>query len=130
VALLGKQPQGDLAAYAANWDVALIPFKPDRLAAGADPIKTYEYLAMGLPVVATGVYPPAGGEAFVRRVEGAEAFVHEIEQATQGGREEAAARRAFAASCTWDHRIEEMLASIEQGRQRVAEKRALLGALP
>jgi polysaccharide pyruvyl transferase CsaB len=129
VALLGKQPQGDLAAYAANWDVALIPFKPDRLAAGADPIKTYEYLAMGLPVVATGVYPPAGGETFVRRVEGAEAFVREIEQAAQGGREEAAARRVFAASCTWDHRIEEMLASIEQGRQRVAEKRALLGVL-
>jgi len=132
VALLGKQPQGDLAAYAANWDVALIPFKPDRLAAGADPIKTYEYLAMGLPVVATGVYPPAGGEAFVRRVEGAEGvegFVHEIERAAQGGREEVAARRAFAASCTWDHRIQEMLASIEQGRQRVAEKRALLGVL-
>ena len=29
----------------------MIPFKPDRLAAGADPVKTYEYLAMGLPVV-------------------------------------------------------------------------------
>jgi polysaccharide pyruvyl transferase CsaB len=130
VALLGKQPQGDLAAYAANWDVALIPFKPDRLAAGADPIKTYEYLAMGLPVVATGVYPPAGGEAFVRRAEGAEGFVREIEQAAaQGRREGAAARRAFAASCTWDHRMEEMLDSIEQGRQRVAEKRALLGVL-
>ena len=70
VELLGKQPQTDLAAFAANWDVATIPFKPDRLAAGADPIKTYEYLAMGLPVVATGVYPPAGGEAFVTRAEG------------------------------------------------------------
>jgi polysaccharide pyruvyl transferase CsaB len=125
VELLGKQPQPHLAAFAANWDVATIPFKPDRLAAGADPIKTYEYLAMGLPVVATGVYPPAGGEAFVTRAEGVEEFLRAIEAAAQGGEEEAEARRAFAASCTWEHRLESLLASIEQGRQRVAEKRAL-----
>lgn len=128
VTLLGKQPQTDLAALAANWDVAVIPFKPDRLAAGADPIKTYEYLAMGLPVVATGVHPPAGGEAFVTRAEGVESFVREIEKAAaRRGEEETAARRAFAASCTWDHRIEEMLGSLAEGRQRVAEKRGLLG---
>jgi polysaccharide pyruvyl transferase CsaB len=131
VILLGKQPQTDLAAFAANWDVAVIPFKPDRLAAGADPIKTYEYLAMGLPVVATGVHPPAGGEAFVTRAEGVESFVREIEKAAaRRGEEEIAARRAFAASCTWDHRIEEMLGSIAEGRQRVAEKRGLLGGRP
>ncbi|HSS75836.1 MAG TPA: glycosyltransferase, partial [Thermoanaerobaculia bacterium] len=128
VELLGKQPQTDLAAFAANWDVTVIPFKPDRLAAGADPIKTYEYLAMGLPVVATGVYPPAGGEAFVVHAEGVENFVREIERAAgRGTGEEIAARRAFAAGCTWDHRVGELLASLAAGRQRVAEKRALLG---
>ncbi len=134
VILLGKQPQTDLAAFAANWDVAVIPFKPDRLAAGADPIKTYEYLAMGLPVVATGVHPPAGGEAFVARAEGTEGiegFVREIEQAAaRRSEEETAARRAFAASCTWDHRIGEILGSLAAGRQRVAEKGALFGSEP
>lgn len=128
VQLLGKQPQADLAAYAANWDAAVIPFKPDRLAAGADPIKTYEYLAMGLPVVATGVYPPSGGEAFVTRAEGVEEFLRELERAAfRKGEEETAARRAFAASCTWDHRLETLLSSLAEGRQRVAEKRGLLG---
>jgi len=131
VELLGKQPQTDLAAFAANWDVAVIPFKPDRLAAGADPIKTYEYLAMGLPVVATGVYPPAGGEAFVVHTEGVENFVREIERAAgRGTGEEIDARRAFAAGCTWDHRVGELLAALAAGRQRVAEKRALLGVGP
>ncbi|HSK79683.1 MAG TPA: polysaccharide pyruvyl transferase family protein [Thermoanaerobaculia bacterium] len=131
VHLLGKQPQRDLAAYAANWDVALIPFKPDRLAAGADPIKTYEYLAMGLPVVATGVHPPSGGEAFVLRAEGVDDFLRAIEEAA-GRKEplEADSRRAFAASCTWDHRLDAVLASIEQERQRVGEKRALFGSPP
>jgi polysaccharide pyruvyl transferase CsaB len=126
VHLLGKQPQRDLAAYAANWDVAVIPFKPDRLAAGADPIKTYEYLAMGLPVVATGVHPPAGGEAFVTRAEGAGEFVRALESAAaRKGPGEVEARRAFAASCTWEHRLETLLASVEQGHQRIREKRAL-----
>ncbi|HEY0515470.1 MAG TPA: polysaccharide pyruvyl transferase CsaB [Thermoanaerobaculia bacterium] len=125
VELLGRQPQEDLAAFAANWDVALVPFKPDRLAAGADPIKTYEYLAMGLPVVTTGVFSPSGGEAFVTRAEGVQDFLAAVEGAAAGGPEAAAARRAFAAGCTWDHRLAAMLDSIAEGRQRVAEKRAL-----
>jgi polysaccharide pyruvyl transferase CsaB len=126
IELLGKQPQSDLAAFAANWDVAVVPFKPDRLAAGADPIKTYEYLAMGLPVVVTGVHPPPGGEAFVRRAEGIDELLQAIEQSGgRGGAEKEAARSAFAAGCSWDHRLESLLASLAEGRQRVAEKRAL-----
>jgi polysaccharide pyruvyl transferase CsaB len=126
VELLGKQPQADLAAFAANWDVAVIPFKPDRLAVGADPIKTYEYLAMGLPVVVTGVHPPAGAEDLVDRAEGVDDFLRAVERAAaRQGPAEAAARRAFAAGCTWDHRLESLLAALAAGRQRVAEKRAL-----
>lgn len=131
IVLLGKQPQCDLAAFAANWDVAVIPFKPDRLAAGADPIKTYEYLAMGLPVVVTGVYGPAGGEDFVLRAQGVEEFLDALARAAGAGdtpeSTESAARRAFAASCTWGHRLEAILGALERGEQRVAEKRALFG---
>jgi polysaccharide pyruvyl transferase CsaB len=134
VELLGKQPQADLAAFAANWDVAVVPFKPDRLAAGADPIKTYEYLAMGLPVVVTGVHPPPGGEAFVHRAEpaeGVDGFLLAIEQTGgRGGAEKEATRGAFAASCSWDHRLAALLGSLAEGRQRVAEKRALFAVTP
>jgi polysaccharide pyruvyl transferase CsaB len=128
VELLGKQPQSDLAAFAAHWDVAIVPFKPDRLAAGADPIKTYEYLAMGLPVVCTGVYPPPGGEGFVQRAEDVEGFVAALARAAGLPPAAAAERRAFAAACTWAHRLDELLAALARGDQRVAEKRALLEA--
>jgi glycosyltransferase involved in cell wall biosynthesis len=128
---LGKQPQPDLAAFATNWDVAVIPFKPDRLAAGADPIKTYEYLAMGLPVVVTGVPAPAGAEELVDRVEGVEGFLAAIERAAaRRDPAEIAARRAFAAGSTWDHRLESLLASLAAGCQRVTEKRALFEERP
>lgn len=127
VVLLGKQPQHALAAYAANWDVALVPFKPERLAAGADPIKTYEYLAMGLPVVVTGVYPPPGSEAFVTRTEGVDGFLAAIAHAARHqGADAKAARQRFAAGCTWAHRADALLDAIDRGEQRVAEKRALM----
>ncbi|HEX2645274.1 MAG TPA: polysaccharide pyruvyl transferase family protein [Thermoanaerobaculia bacterium] len=128
IELLGKQPQSDLAAFAANWDVAIIPFKPDRLAAGADPIKTYEYLAMGLPVVVTGVYGPSGGERFVLRAEGVEQFLDALARAASSrSAEDVEARQAFAASCTWARRLDALLESVAHGEQRVAEKRALFG---
>lgn len=125
IILLGKKPRSELASYAANWDVAIIPFKAERLAAGADPIKTYEYLAMGLPVVVTGVYPPEGGEPFVQRAISVEGFVSAIEQASNEESNQVNLRKAFAESCTWRHRVDAFFTLLECGEQRIAEKRAL-----
>jgi glycosyltransferase involved in cell wall biosynthesis len=128
VVLLGKKPYRELASYAANWDVAIIPFKPDRLAAGADPIKTYEYLALGLPVVATGVFAPPGSESYVRRAEGLEAFLNASESAARQSRpEDIEARKAYAAEQTWAQRVDSLLASLRQGRQQVSLKKSLIG---
>lgn len=115
--LLGKQPQSSLAAYAAHWDVAVVPFKAETLAAGADPIKTYEYLAMGLPVVVTGVYPPAGAEAFVERVEGLEAFLEALERGARSPQDRAAQRRAWAAGHTWDARLDSLLGALSRAHR-------------
>ena len=126
VILLGRQPHAELAAYAANWDVAMIPFRPERLAAGADPIKTYEYLAMGLPVVATGVPPPSGGEAYVTIAYGVHAFIDAVQHAArQHDTAAVAARRAFANGATWRQRLDDLLAALARGDQRVAIKRQL-----
>jgi glycosyltransferase involved in cell wall biosynthesis len=54
--LLGRRSHGDLPVYLHHVDVGLIPFDvighPD-LVHGVHPLKLYEYLACGLPVVAT-----------------------------------------------------------------------------
>jgi polysaccharide pyruvyl transferase WcaK-like protein/glycosyltransferase involved in cell wall biosynthesis len=129
VALLGKQPPAALAGFAANWDVAIVPFVPGALAAAADPIKVYEYLAMGLPVVVTGVTPPPGAEHLVQRVAGVDELLSALERAAALPRD-ADERRAFAASCTWQRRLDQLLESLAAGRQRVAEKLALCEAAP
>jgi glycosyltransferase involved in cell wall biosynthesis len=125
VILLGKKPRKELAAYAANWDVAIVPFKAEQLAAGADPIKTYEYLAMGLPVVVTGVYPPLGGEAHVRRVDGPDAFIEALEIASRERDQKVDERVTFARTCSWSARLDAFLSMVARGVQRLGEKRAL-----
>jgi polysaccharide pyruvyl transferase CsaB len=129
VVLLGKKPQRQLAAFARNWDVAAVPFRAERLAAGADPIKTYEYLAMGLPVVTTGAFPPAGAEHLVKRAADLAEFLALVEEAArtkERGREE---RVAFAAGCTWEARALSILRELEGPRnERVALQEALLGS--
>jgi len=119
VFLLGKRPQRQLAAFARNWDVAVVPFKAERLAAGADPIKTYEYLAMGLPVVTTGVF---------KRAEGLAEFLTLVEEAARTKERGRAERVAFAAGCTWEARALRILRELEGPRnERVALQEAVLG---
>jgi glycosyltransferase involved in cell wall biosynthesis len=127
VVLLGKVPRSELASYAVHWDVAVVPFKSEQLAAGADPIKTYEYLAMGLPVVVTGVYPPVGAEAHVRRVESVDAFIQALEIASEERNQNVDGRVAFAQTCSWSARVDAFLELVERGGQRLGEKRALFG---
>jgi len=143
--LLGKKARYELAAYAANWDVAIIPFKDERLAKGADPIKTYEYLAMGLPVVVTGVFPPEGAERYVRRAQGVEEFIQALRIASEDRDQEdrdredwdredreriVDERKAFAQTCTWSNRVDDLLKLVESGDQRIGEKQAMFGAKP
>lgn len=53
--LLGKIPPKELYRYAARWSVGIIPFVEGVLAEAVDPIKIYEYLYFGIPVVVTGI---------------------------------------------------------------------------
>lgn len=48
---LGPKKYNEIKEISKTWNVAIIPFKISKLADGVDPIKVYEYLAMGLPVV-------------------------------------------------------------------------------
>ncbi len=123
--LLGKQPQRRLAGFAANWDVAMIPFKGTQLSAGADPIKLYEYLAMGLPVVATGVFPPPGAESLVTRTEGLDGFLGAIAAAAKTRDQGRENREAYARQATWESRARKLLSeceNLENGRIRLLKK--------
>jgi hypothetical protein len=55
VVLEGFVPYEELPPYYAGFDISIIPFKGDVLLKGVSPIKLYEYLAAGKPVVSSAM---------------------------------------------------------------------------
>lgn len=53
VHFLGIKKQADLPAYLYYSDFALVPFKPGKIVESVSPLKIFEYLAMGKPVLCT-----------------------------------------------------------------------------
>ncbi len=128
VSYIGKLPRAALAAYAVSWDVGIIPFRAGEVAAAADPIKTYEYLALDLPVVGAGIRAPFGAEPLVQVVGDVDGFLRAVESAVAARREHASGRRAFAAANTWERRVDQITRLLESGEPRAAFKRRLFEA--
>jgi len=102
VRLLGPRPYAALPSYLARMDVGLIPFKRNQVTHHADPIKAYEYLAAGLPVVATDLPALQRLAHVVRLAETAPAFLVALDAAVIEGRDaRRAERQAEAANHTW-----------------------------
>jgi GT2 family glycosyltransferase/glycosyltransferase involved in cell wall biosynthesis len=53
VHLLGQQPYARMPAYLHDFDVCIIPFVVNEITAATDPVKFYEYISLGKPVVST-----------------------------------------------------------------------------
>lgn len=53
--LMGNRDPDVAPNYVAAFDVGLIPYRLSRFNLGSNPVKTYQYLAAGLPVVATAL---------------------------------------------------------------------------
>jgi glycosyltransferase involved in cell wall biosynthesis len=106
VQLLGARPYAALPTYLAGMDVALIPFKQDPVTHHADPIKAYEYLAAGVPVVATALPALLRLKPVLRLADTPESFLSQIAAALLEGREaRRPERQAEAARHAWDDRF-------------------------
>ncbi len=103
--LLGFKPPHDLPLYIKGLDVALMPYRLNRWTAHIDPLKLYEYCAIGLPVVSTPIPAVARVEELVYVGQG-EAFVDAVGQAlAEQDTSLRERRRAFAAQNSWDERV-------------------------
>jgi len=75
---LGQKPYGELPAYIAGWDLAIMPFARNDATRFISPTKTPEYLAAGKPVVSTSirdVVRPYGRAQLVSIADDPEQFV-------------------------------------------------------
>ncbi|MEV1171507.1 methyltransferase domain-containing protein [Nonomuraea sp. NPDC049784] len=104
VRLLGLLGHRELAELSAGWALALIPFKNGALADAVDPIKVYEYLHLGLPVLST-YFPQCVDYPGVRVTESAAEFVAAIPQLA-GSALDVEGIRSWLARNTWECRVD------------------------
>jgi glycosyltransferase involved in cell wall biosynthesis len=104
VHLLGHRPYERLPEVLRGADVAIMPYLTDGEMRSVFPMKTYEYLAAGLPVVSTALPALADVDAVVK-ADGARAMVDAIEAALASDSPEArAARSAAVQGFSWESR--------------------------
>jgi glycosyltransferase involved in cell wall biosynthesis len=115
--LLGPKDHDELAAIASEWSAAIIPFVAGKLADAVDPIKIYEYLALGLPVVSFRM-PQIADYPYTTTVESPEAFAAALDRAIST-RVDPARTRSFLEASTWTARAAQLL-SIEAELRRAA----------
>lgn len=87
---LGFRPYDALPGYIGSFDACIIPFREEELTAGADPLKLYEYLAAGKPVVSTPIPRSLDFPGVVETARGTRRFVEAVERALlegEGGKE-------------------------------------------
>jgi GT2 family glycosyltransferase/glycosyltransferase involved in cell wall biosynthesis len=109
VQFLGEKPYALMPHYLQRFDVAIIPFRRGPLTEATDPVKFYEYLAQGKPVVTTGLpeldrfagnfYPAADAAGFVEQIDRA------IAEDDDRLRE---ARKRIARDNSWDARVSQL----------------------
>jgi hypothetical protein len=85
VHLLGEKPYRELPGYLRHFAVCTLPFRMNKLTRSVDPVKVYEYLSQGKPVVSTplpDLFPISGLLYFA---EGPEEFARQIDRALEAG---------------------------------------------
>jgi len=113
VHFLGPKPYSDLPTYLCGFDVATVPFTINELTLRASPIKFYEYLASGVPVVASRLPDLEPFSDLAQLVENAEEFVLALQRAVREDTVEARQRRmAEAKKHSWDVRCAQIDAVI------------------
>jgi glycosyltransferase involved in cell wall biosynthesis len=114
VHLLGHRPYGELPAYLKGIDVAIIPYRVNAYTESVFPIKFFELLATGKPVVISRLPALADFYGAVRVADDQEALVAECQAALHApaaGREE---RIALAERHTWAARISRIMELVEE----------------
>jgi teichuronic acid biosynthesis glycosyltransferase TuaH len=113
--LFGLRPRDELPAYVRHIDLAMLPYADNLWTRHQSPVKLWEYLYAGPPILATGCaelrrYQPAL-LSYAEGPEEALAVAECLLANPSAGRD---ARRAFALANTWDDRAAQIDALVDR----------------
>lgn len=107
---LGAKTVGELASYGRNADIGFIHFKDSDLIRAVNPVKGYEYLACGLPIISTPM-PELDVFPYVIQVKTPEAFEAAVTR-VEAWKMDATVIDEFLKDATWAGRVEAFLAAL------------------
>jgi glycosyltransferase involved in cell wall biosynthesis len=110
--LLGPRSYGELPEVLRAADAGLIPYARNALTESIFPMKVYEYLAAGLPVVATPL-PALAGLSDIATAPDAQGIAEELDRALREDDQDRRSERSrAAASHSWEQRLEAIAAAL------------------
>jgi glycosyltransferase involved in cell wall biosynthesis len=122
VHILGRRNYASLPAYCKAFDVAILPFVVNELTVASNPLKLREYLAAGLPVVATPLPEVVKLSASVRLATTPVEFLNQIEDLLKQGKRGPDPAVSFLMEReSWDQKVEDLsgiIAGLNGNRQR------------
>ncbi len=110
---VGPQPWSQLPAWAHRFDVGIVPYLMESFNRSSFPLKVFDYLASGRPVVSTPLPGLEGLEPCVQLADGVDAFI-EATEAALAGIATPEACRALAEANSWDHRADALAAILDE----------------
>jgi len=114
VYFLGRKAYADAQAYYREFNVAIIPYLQNDFNRHTNPLKLYEYLGVGKPVVATSNLGLEEFGELIRVGATPEEFNQQLLRALEETSEADIARRqAFVKQHTWEVRVHTMLQQVQ-----------------
>ena len=101
----GYRQYDEIPDYVGSFDACIIPFHDDELTRGADPLKLYEYLAAGKPVISTAIPRSLEFSDVVDIAFGTDEFVSAIDAALSDDNGARERRIAAARPHSWNGRF-------------------------
>ena len=111
---MGKKTHPEINEIAAEWRVAIIPFKTGLLADAVDPIKIYEYMALDLPTVSFRM-PQIDKYPYSITVENNEEFCFALDESIRY-RPKRGVLKKWLAKNKWGDRVDDLLILASQSR--------------
>jgi glycosyltransferase involved in cell wall biosynthesis len=102
-------PYSRIPGFMRTFDVCIVPHRMTAFTESLNPIKLWEYLAAGKPIVSTSVPGFRDFPNLVHIANDPESFVAKIEEALRERGDLAGARRTEARKHSWDNRVDDVV---------------------
>ncbi|WON74100.1 glycosyltransferase [Nitrosospira sp. Is2] len=113
VHLIGRKPYAEMPHYLYRFDVCLIPFRVYNVTHAVDPVKFYEFMSAGKPVVSVPLEEMKVYEEFVYFANSPEEFIEKIELGLdERALELVTSRVELARANDWKNRFDDTLRAI------------------